>query len=226
MMMIRHALVLAWKDLLVESRSRQTIGLVMLMGVLVVVVLALGLGPGQGAGPSTGLGAASILWVAYLFGGTLCFERTMGLERDDDVLSALMLAPIDRASIFLGKLLANLALLFGLVIVVTPVAVVLFRFDLSRAPGAFAGVVALSMVGLAAVGTLFSALTSGSRARGGLLALVIFPLNLPLVLASTRLLSTLGEADVTVGIGLPIIVAFDVLFLVAGWLTFELVLEP
>ena len=108
---MRQILWLTAKDARIESRSRQTIGLVIVLGILIVVVLGLGLPPGQ----RSGIAATGILWVAYLFGGVLCFEKTMSVERNDDVLAGLLLAPIDRAAIFAGKLLSNLLLMAALV---------------------------------------------------------------------------------------------------------------
>ncbi len=219
---VRHMALLVAKDLRIESRGRETLGLVLVLGILIVVVLSLGLGSGAGA---SGLQATSILWVAYLFAGVLCFEKTMAIERQDDALAALLLAPLDRGAIYLAKLAANLALLGAVVLVVTPVAIVLFRFDLSAAPLGFAGVLALAMLGFAAVGTLFSAAVSSSRLQGGLLALLVFPLTLPLVIASGRLMTGLfGGGDVSGGLG--ILLAFDVVFVVASWLVFEFLLEP
>lgn len=221
MTFFRDAAAVAAKDLRLEARTRTAFGQVAVLGVLIVVVLAMGLGPG-----SAGADAPAILWVAYLFGGGLCFERTMSVERDDGALSGLLLAPIDRGAIFAGKLAANLALLLALALVITPVGVVLFHFDLSGAPLAFAGVTALGLLGYAAIGTLFSALVSSARQRGGLLALLVFPLSLPLVLVCTQLSRRLlGAGDPSLP-GLPILVAFDVIFLVAGWLAFETALDP
>ncbi len=220
---IRHIALLTLKDLRIEARGRQTIGLVVVLAILIVVVLALGLGPGSG---SSGLSATAILWVAYLFGGVLIFEKTMAVERYDDALAGLLLAPIDRGSIFAAKLLANLVLMFTLALVVTPVGIMFFQFDLSVAPGGFALVMAISMIGYAAIGTLFAALTSSTRLAGGLLAMLVFPVTLPVVLVSTRVLANLFEHNVSIGgSGLAILIAFDVMFLTASWLVFEIVLE-
>ena len=221
---LRMLSLLVAKDLRIEARSRQTIGLVVVLGVLIVVVLALGLGPG---GSVSGMQATAILWVAYLFAGTLCFEKTMAVERYDDALAGLLLAPADRGLIYLGKLIANLTLMLGVALVVTPVGMLLFRFDLSAAPLGFVVVMGLSMLGFGAIGTLFAAAVSSSRLQGGLLAMLIFPLSLPLVIASTQLMVGLFErGDSLGGGGLGVLVAFDVVFLVASWLVFEFLLEP
>jgi len=222
---IRAALLLAAKDLRIERRNRQTLGLVLVLGLLIVVVLAVALGSG-GAGP--GPSGAAVLWVAYLFGGTLCFEKTMAVERQDDAMAALLLAPIDRGAVFGGKLLANLGLMFALAAVITPAGVLLFHFDLSAAPLRFALITALGMIGFAAVGTLFAAAVASSRLQGGLLAMLVFPLTLPVVLTSSRLMGSAFDPSRPgpEGGGIAILVAFDAIFLAASWLAFELLVEP
>ncbi|MBK7404390.1 MAG: heme exporter protein CcmB [Phycisphaerales bacterium] len=215
----RAIAALASKDLRIETRSREMVTLVAMLGVLVVVVLALGLGP-EAAGPR----AAAILWVAYLFSGVICFEKTMQVERQDDALAALLLAPVDRGQIYLAKLLANLVLMTGTGLVITVAGVLFFRFDL--AAWGFAGVMALGLIGFAAVGTLFSACSSSSRLGGGVLPLLVFPLCLPLILASTQMVLAMHEPERTVSGGYGVLVAFDIVFLAAGWLAFEFLLEP
>ena len=221
---LRQIALLTAKDLRIEARSRQTLGLVIMLGILIIVVLGLGLSA-QGKPP--GAGATAILWVAYLFGGVLCFEKTMAVERDDGALAALLAAPIDRGVIFAGKLLSNLVLMAALAVVVTPVAIVLFGFDLSAAPGAFALVTALSMIGFAAVGTLFAAAVSSTRLRGGLLAILVFPICLPVVVTSTQILQGIfARGNDLTAEALFILLAFDAVYLTVSWLAFERVLEP
>ena len=221
---LRKILLLAGKDLRIEARSRQTLGLVVVLGILIIVVLGLGLGAQQQA---SGVSASAILWVAYLFGGVLCFEKTMAVERHDGAMAGLLAAPLDRGIIFAGKLLSNLVLMLALAVVITPVAVVLFDFDLSAAPGGFVLVTFLSMLGFAAVGTLFAAVTSSTRLQGGLLAMLVFPICLPVVVASTQILTGLFRDHAPLNIeGVGILVAFDAVYLVVSWLAFERVLEP
>jgi len=209
--------VLAAKDLRIEGRTRSTLGLVVVLGVLIISVLGFGIGTQP---QLAALGAPSILWVAYLFSGVLCFEKTMATERQDGALAGLLLAPIDRGVIYAGKLASNLILMFAVAAVITPVGVLFFGMDLSAAPLGFVAVIAISMLGFAAIGTLFAGLMSSSRLQGGLLAMVVFPLVLPLVIASTQQVLSPG------GTGLAILVAFDAIFLTASWIVFELVLEP
>jgi heme exporter protein B len=212
------------KDLRIEARNRQTLGLVAVLGVLIITVLGLGLGAQNNV---AGFSATAVLWVAYLFSGVLCFEKTMAVERNDGVLAALLMAPIDRGVIYLAKLVSNLVLIVAVAAVVTPAGVLFFGFDLSAAPATFAGVMALSILGFAAVGTLFAAMVSSTRLQGGLLAMMIFPIALPLVMVSTQLLMKTFRDGVSPSVGaIGVLVAFDLIFLVVSWLVFEWVLEP
>jgi heme exporter protein B len=211
------------KDLRIEARSRQTLGLVVVLGLLVVTVLGLGLGARQGAGTFQ---ATSVLWVAYLFSGVLCFEKTMAVERTDAALAGLMLAPVDRGIIYASKLASNLLLMVAVAMVITPAGIVFFGFDLSAAPFSFVLVMGLGIIGFAAIGTLFAATVSSSRLQGGLLAMMVFPMSLPLVIASTQLLTRVFGEDEPLSIGsVGVLVAFDAIFLVASWAVYELVLE-
>jgi heme exporter protein B len=220
---LRHLALLIEKDLRIEARGRESLGIVLVLGVLIIVVLGMGLGAGR---PISGFGATAILWVAYLFGGVLCFEKTMEIERRDDALAGLLMAPIDRGIIFLSKLVTNVILMAALAAVVTPTAILLFRFDLSAHFFGFALIMSLGMIGFAAVGTLFAAAASSSRLQGGLLAVLVFPLCLPLVIASTQMMHRLFEDGGLSIAGLAILGGFTLIFLTVGWLVFELVLEP
>jgi heme exporter protein B len=221
---LRLIALLVAKDLRIEAQTRQTLGLVVVLGLLIVTVLGLGLGAQQRV---AGFGATAVLWVAYLFSGVLCFEKTFAVERNDGVLAALLMAPVNRGVLFVAKLVGNLVLMLAVAAVVTPAGVLLFGFDLSAAPGAFAAVMALSLFGFAAVGTLFAAVVSSTRLQGGLLAMMVFPVALPLVVASTQLLLVaFRDGRGVSGTGIGVLVAFDAIFAVASWMLFEWALEP
>jgi heme exporter protein B len=222
---LKTILILIRKDLRVQARARHALALVLVLGLLIIVVLGLGLS--QGA-KITGLAPLASLWIAYLFGGVIAFEKSMVIEHSDDALAGLLLAPIDRGTIYVSKLITNLVLMALLAVVITPCAVVLFRYDLGEHLGAFALIMGLGMFGFAALGTLFSAATSSTRLQGGLLPLLVFPLSLPLIILTTLTMRKLfeeGEADLsTLSVGY--LIAFDVIFVVMGWLIFEFLLEP
>jgi heme exporter protein CcmB len=212
------------KDLLVESRTGQGLLLAAVLGALTVAVLALGLAP---AGGDPNPRAAAAVWAAYLFGGAIVFERTMAIERADDALSALLLAPVPRSVLYASKLATNALLLLGLAAVVTPLGMLLMNAPL-RSWGsavAFAWALLAGLTGLAAVGTLLSALLSASRLGGGVLSVLMLPLCAPLVLASSTQVSAAlgGRAP---GLAGAIVLALDSMFIVIGWLLYETSLDP
>jgi heme exporter protein B len=138
-----------------------------------------------------------------------------------------MMAPLDRGLIYLAKLASNLILMLAVAAVVTPAGILFFGFDLSLAPASFAAVMLLGILGFASIGTLFSAAVSSTRLQGGLLAMMVFPISLPLVVVSTQLMIRTFRDGQAPGLsGLGILVAFDAIFLVVSWVVFELVLEP
>lgn len=230
MSLIARTAHIACKDLLVCLRTPGSIASVYVLGVLIVVVPALGLGPGGFAtGIGKSAGATAILWTAYLFAGVMCFERTMRVEAFDGAIDALRMSPVPSGVLFLGKFLANLLILVLLACVISLAGVVLLRVDLSEGLGAYAGVTALGLVGIAAVGTLFSAGLCTTGVRGDLLGLLSMPLLLPMVLLSSRVLEQLAENPAQAGetpwklVGAMI--AADVLYLTVGWVGFEVALE-
>jgi heme exporter protein B len=212
----RQILALIGKDLRIEGRNRTTLAMTILVGVLVVVIF------GLGAGGGAGVDAVTVLWAAYLLSGVLCAERTMACEHESDALEGLLLTPVDRGVVYLAKLATNLVLMAATAAVVTLAGVVLFGFDMQASPWAFALVVGLGLLGVAAVGTLLAAAV-GRSGRGGSLLLLAMPLCLPVVVVSTRLAGGLGEGGGVQGVG--VLIAFDVVYLAASWLVFEFLLE-
>ncbi len=222
---LRHIAFLVGKDLRIEARRRATLAMTVMVGVLVVVIFGLG-----DRGP--GVDAATVLWAAYLLAGVLCVERTMAVEHEDDAMEGLLLTPIDRGVVYLAKLVTNLLLMAVTTGVVTAAGVVLFGFDPGGAPWAFAAVVGLGLLGVGAVGTLLAAAVGGSGQAGGrgggTLLLLALPLCLPIVVVSTRLTGTLegaGGGGPGGAPGIGVLVAFDVVYLAASWLIFELLLD-
>jgi len=216
--------VLLGKDVVIEARTRQTLGLVAILGILIIVVLGLGLG---GERNVAGFSATAALWVAYLFSGVLCFEKTAGVDRSDGVLAALLIAPVDAGVIYLAKLIGNVLMVAAVAAVITPAGVLFFGFDLSGMWLWFAAIMVVSITGFAAVGTLFAAVSSSTRLAGGLLAMMVFPTALPLVIVSTQMMMRLSREGVAPsGLGLGILGAFDAIFIVTGWVLYEFVLEP
>jgi heme exporter protein B len=212
------------KDLLTELRAASTLVSMVLLGLLVVLVFNFGAEPGA---DSAALARSGVLWSAFLFSGVIAVGRSFASEKEAGCLDGLLLCPVDRGVIFLGKFLGNLILVF-----VTGVVILLF-FTVVYNVGIGVGwlglllLMALASVGLSTLGTLFAAVAAGVRARDALLTVFIFPLLVPLVIAaahcSTLVLNgqSLGEA----GLWPWLLVVYDVVFLAVSFVVFDFVVE-
>ena len=220
----RRALVVAWKDLLVERRSKETLNALLFFSLLLLFVFQFALGPDRErlAGVLPG-----VLWLGFILSALLALGRTFLLEREHDCWEGLLLAPGDKAAIYLGKLGANLTLMAVVETLVLVLFVIFFDIDLARAFPGLALVVALGTIGLGAVGTLFAAMTAHVRAREVLFPVLLLPVQIPVLLATVKATEALllGEALGAVAHWVKLLVAADVVYVVIGLLTFDVVLE-
>jgi heme exporter protein B len=195
----------------------------LVFAILVAVVFNFALDPAVRAGAVAG----AMLWVTILFTGLLALGRSFQIEREQDALTGLLLAPLDRSALYLGKLLANLTLLVVSEVIIVPVFALFFQLELGRALGGLALVVILASVGFMALGTLFSAISGSTRMGETLLPVLLFPLLLPVVIfaasATQRLL--LGRPFAEVAGSVRMLGAFDIVFLVVCALLFGSVVE-
>lgn len=235
---VSATLALARKDALVEARGRETLPPMLAFSVAVTLLLAFAL-PGD-AGIRTEVVVpfgtvaisdvlAAFLWVTILFAGLIGFARTFEIERTDDALAILVLAPVDRAAIFTSKALMNVSLLVVLEAVLVPVFAVLFGLDLGIRWLVLILVVALVDIGFVTIGTLFSAMAAQTRSRELMLPVLALPAVVPAFIAAVELTGDLfagGGLDVVAARGwFAILVAFDIVFAVIGALAFEFVIE-
>ena len=183
------------KDLIVEYRTRQAWPAMLLLGVIVAVVFGMQM---ELAAPQRAAVAGGFLWLAVLFAGLVTIERTAATEKQNGCWDALILYPISPAIIYLSKLFANLAALLVLECVLIPLFVMLTDVSLFDHVWPILLVAVLTSVGVAAIGTLVSALTHGLRQKGAVLTLLVLPLAFPVVLAaaeSTRLIAVHDLGD-------------------------------
>ena len=217
-------MVVAWKDLLVERRSKETLNALLFFSLLLLFVFQFALGPDRDrlAGVLPG-----VLWLGFILSALLALGRTFLLEREHDCWEGLLLAPGDKSAIYLGKLAANLALMAVVETLVLGLFVVFFDIDLRRAFPGLALVVALGTLGLGAVGTLFAAMTAHVRAREVLFPVLLLPVQIPVLLATVKATEALllGEPLGAVAHWLKLLAAADVIYVVIGLLTFDAVLE-
>jgi heme exporter protein CcmB len=209
------------KDLMVEVRSREIVYTSLFFAVSCVLVFAFGFVQ-DGRAPEGA--AAAILWIAVMFAGLLALGRTFERERQSETLRALLLAPVPRPAIYLGKLVGMMALLMLVEIILVPLLALLFDARLLDHPFWLSAIVAAGTLGFAAVGTLFAAMLIRARSRDVLLPVLLFPITVPVIIAGVRGTAALLQPDVDGAVlqfWLALLLAFDVVFVTLALWTFE-----
>jgi len=191
--------------------------------LLVIVIFNFAIDPGTD--PQAILPGA--LWIAFTFAGVLGLNRSFILERENEAFQGLLLCPVDRGAIYLGKMLGSLLFMSFVEILAVPIFMIFFNLNLSGLLPGLGLVIVLSTIGFISVGTLFSAMSVNTKTREVMLPILLFPVVVPVIIgavrATDRILAQKPLSDVIPWLNL--LMAFDVIFLVASFLTFEFVVE-
>jgi heme exporter protein CcmB len=209
------------KDIMVEVRSREVLYTTLFFAVSVVLVFSFALVK-EGRPPDDV--AAGILWIAIAFSGTLALGRTFERERYNDTLRALMLAPCDRPAIYVGKLLSMLALLALVELLLVPLVGLLFAAPIFDQPLLLSALLGVGTLGFAAIGTVFAAMLVRVRSRDTLLAVLLYPITVPVMIAGVRGTAALFQPvpDIPMArMWLALLVFWDVVFITLALWTFE-----
>jgi heme exporter protein B len=217
---LRCAWAVVRKDLAAEWRSKELLGAMLVFALLVILVfnfaLELDLPARQAVTPG-------VLWVAFVFAGTLGLNRSWALEREHGAWEGLLLAPVDRSAIYLGKALGSFLFMVILEALVLPIYSALYNVNLFQ-PGLLI-VVVLGSIGYISLGTLLAALAIQTRTRDVLLPILLFPVVLPALIsavnASAGFLSAAPMDQIWPWLNL--LIACDVIFTSAAYLLFEYV---
>jgi len=213
---------LLWKDVQLELRTKERVSSLFVLALLIVLVFVLALSPEQAQGAEIG---AALLWVTLLFAGMLSLQRSFLIEQERGCLSGLLLCPFDPGTLFLAKLLGNVLFLTAVELIVTPLTLLLLGVRWSWSLLALPLVLLLGIVGFSSLGTVFAAIAVRTRAREVLLPLMLLPLLVPLLIAAVKVTGALLAGSEWSGVWLRVLLAFDVIFVVTGWLIFAQVVR-
>jgi heme exporter protein B len=221
MTFVRTIWLITRKDLLIEARSKEILFTTLFFAVSCVLVFAFGF---VREGRAVEDAAAGILWIAIAFSGTLALGRAFERERQAETLRALMIAPIPRPALYLGKLLGVVLLLAAVEVIIVPLVGLMFQAPLFAHAGLTLGLLATGTVGFAAVGTLFAAMLVRARSRDVLLPVLLYPITIPVIIAGVRGTAALLQPEVDLPMArlwLSMLVFFDVVFVTLALWTFE-----
>ena len=221
---VRAVAAVVWKDVAIERHTRQAVSIMIVFSLAAVIVFnfALELELDAARNVSTGL-----LWIVILLAGTLGLNRSLANEQENRSIDGVLIAPVDRSAIYLGKVISVSLIVFILEAVLIPLFIVFFNKPYWRPQVII--IIILGTIGYVAAGVLVSSMSIQTRSRDVLLPVLLLPLSLPSVLAAATASSAylLPELPLWSEVQTPIalVVAFDVLMLTAGFLTYHFVVE-
>ena len=221
---MRQAGAILAKDLKTEWRAREVFTSMFVFTVLVVVVFQFTIGSNPALIREV---AAGVLWVALLFATVIGLQRAVQVEGEEDCLQGVLLAVQDRSALFLAKALANVIYLLVVSGCILPLFALWFRIDLTASLPALGVILALGIVGLSVLGTLFSLIVLNIRMREAMLPLLFLPVSVPLFIAAVYSTGDLIDGKTLADIRdyVILITVFDVVFLVLAVLIFDYVVE-
>jgi heme exporter protein B len=221
---MRRVMAIVWKDLTAERRSKANFNGVVFLALLILLLFGFALGPDQDALREA---AAGVLWLTVLFSGVLSFNRSYELEIENGALEMLLMYPGDRRSIYVGKVIANLTFVLLVEAVLVPMAIVMYNLPVGPDQAGVIGVLLLGTTGFVTLGTFYAAMASRVRAREVLLPLLLFPMLVPLLVASVEATAALllGDPMGDSGAWIKLLLVYDAVFLAVSYVAFEYVIE-
>jgi heme exporter protein B len=223
--MLRTALLLAKKDLLSELKTKQILVTMIIFAGLVILVFSFAFDP---ANNTTRAVIPGVIWVIIVFSGILGLNRSFISEQRNETMQGLLVAPMDASSIFLGKFMANFAMILIVEIVSIPFLFLLFNFQVLGGIQYFILVLFIGSFGFIGIGTFLAALAANSKSSEMLLPLLLFPITSPIligVVQATRIILTNMEKLSSALAWVQLVTAYDVIFFVLCFLLIEYVLE-
>ncbi len=221
---ITAVLSVVWKDLRIERHTRQTISVMVMFSVVTVIMYNFALESNLDAARNVSTG---LLWATILLAGTLGLNRSMAIEQENRTMDALLIAPVPRNAIYLGKVISITLFTLALEVILVLLFMVFFNKPMWRPVVLL--VLFLGTVGYIAAGVIVTSMTIQTRSREVLLPVLLLPLSLPLVLPASMAVAAYmfpqqpawGEVQSAV----YIVVIYDLLMLTAGFLTYHFVVE-
>jgi heme exporter protein B len=209
------------KDVALQTRSREMLSSMVIFALIVILMFSFSF---ELRGGTTSLVAPGVLWTTFIFAGMLGLGRSFILESDQGCLDGLLLCPVDRSSIYFGKMLGNLIFISATEVIILPLYLALFNLPFTPL---LVPIILLGTVGFCSVGTLISAMTVHIRARELMLPILLLPTMMPALIAAVKL--TAGALDPRpwseIQRWLQLLIGFDALYLAASFAVFDFVVE-
>lgn len=211
-----------WKDVQAEFRSRELLSAMFVFSLLVVLTFNFALQLDRVTRESV---AAGVLWVTAVFSGTLGLNRSLAAERDRGSWDGLLLAPVDRSAIYIGKMLGNWLFMLVVQAIILPIFAILYNLPVLQP--LLLVTVLLGTLGYAGVGTLLAALSVQTRARDVMLPILLLPVAVPVLVAAVQASGgVLAKAEWSeISTWFNLLLGYDVIFIAVAYMVFDYVIE-
>jgi len=213
-----------WKDLTMERHTRQMLSVMLVFSLTAVVVFNFALYSDLAAAREA---ATGFLWITILLAGTLGLNRSLMSEQENRSLEAMLMAPIDRSAIYVGKVIS--VLLFTLLMEALLIPIFMASFNQPFWRPQVLLILLLGTIGYVAAGVLITTMSIQTRTREVLLPVLLLPLTLPSVLSAAHVTAAFISPELpewsTVQFSIALVVAFDIFMVTAGILTYHYVVE-
>jgi len=220
---MRHAIAtILWKDLKIELRTKEAFSASFVFSILVLVIFNFTMDLTTDDARRLGAG---FLWIAFAFAGVLSLNRSFALEREENCILGMLLAPVDRGAIYIGKFLANLTFMLLTEIIILPLFIVFFNVGFGDRLGVLLLTVLLGTIGFSSVGTLFSAIAVHTRMREVMLPILLLPITVPVLIAAVESTAYALGAQEQASFWFRLLVVYDVVFVTVSFLVFEYVIQ-
>jgi heme exporter protein B len=212
-----------FKDIVIEMRSKESISSMLMFGILVLVIFMFAF---EATGIDKTLIGPGELWVAFSFAAILGLNRSLSMEIDNDCLQGLLLAPLGRGELYLGKVASNFLFMIIAELVVLPVFFILNNLAFDQRFLGIIGISILGTLGIAAVGTILSTISANTRMKEVMLPILQIPLSVPVIIAAVEATSQiLNNKEPEITAWLTILAGFSIVYLTVSYLVFEFAVE-
>jgi len=212
------------KDLLIELRTKDSLNAMIFFGIVVLVIFNFAL---EAIRESIRAAVPGVLWVSFAFSGTLGLNRMFAAEKENSCLQGLLMVPVDRGIIYLGKMIAACVFMLLTEAVIFVFSLIFFNLTVWREIPYVVLVCLVGTLGFTAVGALLSAIAANTKMREVLLPLILFPVVLPILVnaveATAIILNTVDYRQLK--LPLTIMTVYNIVFATLAYLLFEYVLE-
>lgn len=224
MALFSKAWVIFRKDMMVEYRTRERLTTMLVFALVVLIIFNFAFNSGVIAMQQI---APGMMWVAFVFSGMLGVNRSFAPEKDKGTLDGLLLAPVDRGAIYLGKLFGNIALIGLIELLTLPLFALFLNIPLLPFVPGLVVILTLGTLSFAAIGTLFAAVSANSRMREVMLPILLLPITAPILIAGVETTTILFQGGTWEDLSswLKLLSTFTVVFLIASVLLFEYIVE-